>query len=201
MSTHETPQSNYSGCAGDGVLDEAVDPRMATWVAFLQAHAAVTRRLEAELSAERDLSLAEYDALLQLAVADERRLRMSELAERVILSRSGMTRLVDRLEQRRLIERRSCPSDARVLWATLTDSGFARLRDAMPVHMRGVEEHFLAAIPAEDGAALLHALEAIVGRLKGSAAVAACESAARFEGNGGAINVPVEFVKVGAAAE
>ena len=94
------------------------DPRLRAWVAFLQAHAVVTRRLEAELHAERDLSLAEYDALVQLAVADDRRLRMSELAERVVLSRSGVSRLVDRLEGDGLVARRACPTDARGSWAS-----------------------------------------------------------------------------------
>ena len=88
------------------------DPRLRAWVAFLQAHAAVTRRLEAELQAERGLSLADYDALVQLAIADERRLRMSELADRVVLSRSGVTRLVDRLEARRA-RRAACLPDGR----------------------------------------------------------------------------------------
>ena len=157
------------------------DPRLGGWIAFLQAHAAVTRRLEAELSAERGLSLAEYDALLQLAIADGRRLRMSELADRVVLSRSGMTRLVDRLEGDGLVERRTCESDARVLWATLTELGSQRLRAAVPVHMRGVEEHFLAVIPAEDRDAIRHGLEAVVARLRGEDAVRACASAARYE--------------------
>ena len=88
MITHDPTLNDVAACDGGGLLAEPADPRMATWVAFLQAHAAVTRRLEAELVSERRLSLAEYDALLQLAVADERRLRMSELAERVVLSRA-----------------------------------------------------------------------------------------------------------------
>jgi DNA-binding MarR family transcriptional regulator len=173
------PPHDVSTCSGED--SETTDPRWAGWVAFLRAHAAVTRRLEAELTAERGLSLAEYDALLQLAIAGERRLRMSELADRVVLSRSGMTRMVDRLAADGLIERRTCPSDARVLWATLTGAGLARLHDAMPVHLRGVEEHFLAVVPPDDQAGLRHGLEAIVSRLRGSDAVRACSSAARFE--------------------
>ncbi len=180
----QAPDTTVGTCLEAGESVVPVDPRLASWVAFLQAHAAVTRRLEAELVQERGLSLAEYDALLQLAIAPERRLRMSELADRVVLSRSGMTRLVDRLEADALVARRSCPTDARVLWATLTDEGLRRLRLAMPVHMRGVEEHFLAAIPDEDRGSILHALEAVVGRLRGNEAIAACESAARYEAAG-----------------
>jgi DNA-binding MarR family transcriptional regulator len=135
-------------------------------MAFLRAYAAVTRRLEAELHAERDLGLAEYDALVQLALADRRRLRMSELAERVVLSRSGVSRLVDRLEASGLVMRAACQEDARVSWATLTDAGYARLRDASPVHLRGVEKHFLAQISSGDREALVRALEGVVRGLR-----------------------------------
>ena len=89
-------------------IPRADDPRLRGWIAFLRAYASVTRRLEAELHAERDLGLAEYDALVQLALADNRRLRMSELADRVVLSRSGVSRLVDRLEAAGLVARAAC---------------------------------------------------------------------------------------------
>jgi DNA-binding MarR family transcriptional regulator len=126
------------------------DPGMQTWVRFLQAHAAVTRRLEAELQGECDISLAEYEALLQLELAGDGQLRMSELASGLLLSRSGVTRLVDRLEAGGDVERRTCPSDARGSFAVITDVGRARLRAAEPVHLRGVREHFLARIPEDE---------------------------------------------------
>lgn len=138
------------------------DPRLRAWVAFLQAYAVLTRRLEAELQAERGLSLADYDALVQLAIAEERRLRMSELAERVVLSRSGVTRLVDRLETDGLVMRRACPTDARGSWAELTPAGLDRLRGAAPVHLRGVDAHFLSPIAEADRDGLVRALEAVV---------------------------------------
>jgi DNA-binding MarR family transcriptional regulator len=138
------------------------DPRLRAWIAFLQAHAVVTRRLEAELRAERGLCLAEYDALVQLAIADDRRLRMSELADRVVLSRSGVSRLVDRLAAGGLVARRACPTDARGSWAELTPAGLDRLRDAAPVHLRGVEAHFLSPISEADREGLVRALEAVV---------------------------------------
>ena len=156
----------------------ADDPRLRAWIAFLRAYSAVTRRLEAELHAERDLGLAEYDALVQLALADDRRLRMSELAERVVLSRSGVSRLVDRLEMTGLVARAACKDDARVSWATLTDAGFARLRDASPVHLRGVETHFLAQIPDDDRQALVRALELVVRGLRPGGPAAATAPAA-----------------------
>ena len=152
------------------------DPRLRAWVAFLQAYAVVTRRLETELQAERGLSLADYDALVQLAIADRRRLRMSELADRVVLSRSGVSRLVDRLEGDGLVARRACPTDARGSWAELTPAGLDRLRHAAPVHLRGVDVHFLSPIAEEDREGLVRALEAIVRGLQtsGEAVPPAC---------------------------
>lgn len=150
--------------AGAGITDapHPDDPRLRAWVAFLQAHAALTRRLEAELRAERGLTLADYDALVQLAVADERRLRMSELADRTVLSRSGVSRLVDRLAADGLVVRRACPTDARGAWAELTPAGLDRLRHAAPVHLRGVERHFLAPLSDDEREALAGALETVL---------------------------------------
>ena len=128
----------------------ADDPGMVAWMRFLQGHAAVTRRLESELRGECDISLAEYETLLQLAQAEGGMLRMSDLADRLLLSRSGATRLVDRLEASGDVERRTCQSDARGSFAHLTPAGRARLRAAAPVHLRGVREHFLDVIPAAE---------------------------------------------------
>lgn len=114
---------------------------LGAWRSFLRAHSQISRTLEAELVAEHDLPLPSYDVLLQLAEAEGRRLRMTELADRVLLSRSGLTRLVDRLERDGLVERQACPNDARGTHAVLTDGGLARLRDAAPTHLRGVAEH------------------------------------------------------------
>lgn len=114
---------------------------MAAWRAFLNTHARITRRLETELMAEEDLALASYDVLVQLAEAPGRRLRMTELAGAVLLSRSGLTRLVDRLTREELVTRQACDDDARGTYAVLTPPGLARLRKASKVHLRGVEEH------------------------------------------------------------
>ena len=139
-----------------------IDPRLLPWVVFLRAHAAVSRALEAELEAEQSMSLADYEALIQLAHADGRRLRMSELADRMILTRSGISRLVDRLEAGRYVERVACSTDARGAYAMLTEAGYARLQAASPTHMRGVDEHFLSAIPSEDRAAFVRVLSDIL---------------------------------------
>jgi DNA-binding MarR family transcriptional regulator len=157
------------------------DPGMRAWVRFLQAHATVARRLEAELQAERDMSLAEYDALLQIAVSEGGRMRMSHLADSLLLSRSGATRLVDRLEGSGCVTRMSCPSDARGSYAALTDVGRARLRDAMPVHLRGVREHFLDRVPADELPGLTRTLERLSTRVP--ADDARCEAAAGIAGD------------------
>lgn len=113
------------------------------WRAFLQTHARVARRLEADLIARNDLPLAEFDVLFQLASADGSRLRMAELADRVLLSRAGITRLVDRLVADGLVGRLRCESDARGFYAVLTDDGRARLEAATPGHIESVRRTFL----------------------------------------------------------
>jgi DNA-binding MarR family transcriptional regulator len=115
--------------------------QLRAWRTFLRAHALVTRRLESDLLAEQRLPLASYDVLVQLVEAPERRLRMSELAERVLLSRSGLTRLVDRMEAEGLVRREACEDDARGLFTVLTDEGLDRLRSASGTHLRGVAEY------------------------------------------------------------
>lgn len=137
------------------------DPRLSTWAAFLRAHARVVRELERELQAEQRMALTDYDVLVQLAAAEDRRLRMSELADRLLLSRSGVTRLVDRLVAQGLVEREICDTDRRGQWAALTDAGLDRLRAAAPTHLRGVGEHFLDRMSPDD----LASMQAILARL------------------------------------
>jgi len=136
---------------------------LSTWRTFLRAHATVTRRLEAELVAEHELPLASYDVLVQLSEAPDRRLRMTELADRVLLSRSGLTRLADRLERDGLISRQACPSDARGTLAVLNDYGLARLQEAWPTHRRGVAEHVTGRLTADEVATLGTLLGKLVG--------------------------------------
>jgi DNA-binding MarR family transcriptional regulator len=138
------------------------DPRLAAWSTFLRAHARVVRELERELQAEQGLALTDYDVLVQLASADERRLRMSELADRLLLSRSGATRLVDRLVADGLVERTTCETDRRGQWAALTDAGRARLRRAAPIHLRGVAAHFTDRLTDDDLAALERTLDRVL---------------------------------------
>lgn len=119
-------------------------PELRVWRSFLSAHARVLRNLEAELLAEQRLSLVSYDVLVQLAEAPDRRLRMAELADRVLLSRSGVTRLVDRLERAGLVARQKVAADGRGVIAELTPAGLDRLRKASRTHLAGVARHFVA---------------------------------------------------------
>ncbi len=142
----------------------AQDPRIEPWRAFLQAHARVTRRLDEELRAEHDLSLAEYDALLSIAEAPDRRIRMRQLADRVILSKSGVTRLIDRLVLDGLVQRDACLSDARGAEAVLTTAGLDRLRRASRTHLRGIDEHFIAAVDQADLSVIQRSMRAVAER-------------------------------------
>jgi DNA-binding MarR family transcriptional regulator len=135
--------------------------QLAAWRTFLRAHASVTRRLEADLLEEHQLPLASYDVLIQLVEAPDRRLRMTELADRVLLSRSGLTRLVDRLEREGLVRREACETDARGLFAVLTDAGFVRLKTAAPTHLRGIDDYVVSRLDDAE----LAALGALLGRL------------------------------------
>ena len=139
----------------------ARDPRLAPWRAFLSAHVLVTRRLDEELRAEHDLSLAEYETLLAIAWAPDRRIRMRTLADSILLSKSGVTRLIDRLVADGLVERSACLSDARGAEAVLTEAGLERLRAASVTHLRGIDAHFLAAIEPEQLPAIEHAMRAV----------------------------------------
>jgi len=140
------------------------DPRIEPWRAFLQAHARVTRRLDEELRAEHDLSLAEYDALLTIADAPDRRIRMRQLADRVILSKSGVTRLIDRLVLDGLVQRDACLSDARGAEAVLTTAGLDRLRRASRTHLRGIDEHFITAVDEADLSVIQRSMRAVAER-------------------------------------
>jgi DNA-binding MarR family transcriptional regulator len=154
----------------------AHDPRLAPWRAFLTAHALVSRRLDDDLRTEQQMTLAEYAALVQLAEADGRRLRMNQLADGIVLSRSGATRLIDRLEADGLVERRNCSSDGRGAEAVLTETGLARLRQASTTHLRGIQAYFLGSVPPVDLDAIERSCSAIGDRVRAVGRPAACET-------------------------
>ena len=123
---------------------------LTAWRLFLRSHALVLRRLETDLLHEHQLPLASYDVLVQLVESPGHRLRMTELADAVLLSRSGLTRLVDRLEREGLVERQACVEDARGLFAVLTDSGLIRLRQASPTHLRGIHDYAVGRLSPDE---------------------------------------------------
>lgn len=116
---------------------------MRAWRDLLRVHALLVRELDDELRRAHGLPLSSYDVLVQLEDAPDRRMRMSELADAVLLSRSGLTRLVERLERDGLLSRADCPGDARGSYAVLTDAGLDKLHEARVTHLGGVRERFL----------------------------------------------------------
>src|SRR4051812_40425481 len=125
------------------------ETELGAWRGMLRVHAALVKQLDAELSSAHRLPLSSYEVLLNLEAAPGRKRRMSELADSVLLSRSGMTRLVDRLEREGLLERDHCTADGRGCFAVLTEKGRGVLESARPTHLGGVRERFLSQF-AED---------------------------------------------------
>ena len=116
---------------------------LGAWRGFLRLHSALVQRLDGELIAAHDLPLRSYEVLIYLANAPDQRLRMSDLSRSALLSASGVSRLVDRLESEGLVCRSRCEADGRGFFAVLTDAGEAKLREARPTHLAGVRRLFL----------------------------------------------------------
>ncbi len=116
--------------------------RLQSWVAFLRAHSAITRQLNVDLLNAHGLTLNDYEVLLMLSKAEDRRMRRVDLAQTVVLTASGITRLLDGLERAGFVEKDSCPTDARVSYAKLTLSGHEKLSEAAATHLSGVDELF-----------------------------------------------------------
>ena len=135
--------------------------RLEAWIRFLRAHAALTRELSAELVADHGLTLNDYEVLLHLARAPERRMRRVDLAESVLLTASGITRLLEGLERSGLVERVLCDSDRRVAYAQLTGAGLQKLREASRTHIAGIETLFVGRFTDEE----LATLSALLSRL------------------------------------
>jgi DNA-binding MarR family transcriptional regulator len=136
----ESPASDE----GPAVADERPEAGQRAWRGLLRAHACLAKRLDAALDQAHGLPLSSYEVLDRLEDSNAGRMRMCDLAEQAQLSRSGLTRLVDRLERERLIERCSCEQDARGSFACLTDGGRERLEEARVTHMAVVREQFFS---------------------------------------------------------
>src|ERR1044071_3852871 len=143
MSTSTTsPDTSLTGAA-EVPLRELARGELAAWRGLLRVHSALVKALDAELLATHGLPLTSYEVLINLQAAPGRRRRMAELADGVLLSRSGMTRLVDRLEREGLLERDACTDDGRGTYAVLTEKGEACLAEARRTHLDGVRGRFL----------------------------------------------------------
>ena len=132
--------------------------RMALWESLLRTVSALLRTFERELQESEGLSLPWYDVLIQLHEAPEGRLRMQALADSVVLSRSGLTRLIDRMEKAGLVRREHSTEDRRGYYAILTEEGQRVILQARPVHHRGIREHFTRHLDDTDVQALRTAL-------------------------------------------
>jgi DNA-binding MarR family transcriptional regulator len=143
-----------------------------TWIRFLRAHATILRQLNAELVAEHGLTVNDFEVLVHLSRAPERSLRRVDLVERVLLTPSGITRLLDGLERAGLVERAECATDRRVVYAKLTRAGLVKLAQARRTHLAGVSSLFVERYSSDE----LGALSALLGRLPGTGGEAeSCE--------------------------
>jgi len=148
------------------LLDQQQQPAVDAFVRLLRVHASVTRQLSAQLQAEHGLTINDYEALLLLSRADGRRMRRVDLASTLLLTPSGVTRLLDGLEAAGLVERVLCDSDRRVAYAALTDAGHARLEAASASHVAAVRALFEAHLAPEE----LAQLTELLGRLPAAGA-------------------------------
>ena len=142
ISLHDAPTAPFT------------DRELAAWRGLLQVHAEVTRILDAQMRAEHGMAVSSYEVLLFLAGAPDRRLRMSEIADRVLLSRSGLTRLVDRLVELGHVTRCGTPDDGRGSCAELTPAGLEAFEAAQHTHREGVRQAFLDRLSPADQVAL-----------------------------------------------
>lgn len=149
-----------------------VAPDLAAWVHFLRAHAAITRQLSARLEAAHGLTLSDYDVLVQLYYAPEQALRRVDLARTVLLTASGITRLLDGLERCGWVEKKACASDARVSYAALTKAGASKFEEAQSSHGADIEELFGSNFSAAERTQLAE----LLGRLPLAETSAACST-------------------------
>lgn len=143
--------------------------RLQTWELFLRTYTALTERFEHELAEAVQLPLVWYDVLVQLHYSPNQRARPQELAQRVALTKSGMTRRLDRMAAAGLISRETCETDRRGVEIVLTPAGEAALREAAPVHLRGIQRHFARYLSPEESATIAATFQRILTGLDQSA--------------------------------
>jgi DNA-binding MarR family transcriptional regulator len=151
---------------------QVTEPGFAAWLRFLRAHAAITRELSARLETQHGLTLSDYDVLVQLYHAEGRRMRRVDIARQVLLTASGITRLLDGLERGGLVAKERCSSDARVAYAVLTEAGVAKVETASDTHLVDIEELFSSSFEPLERAQLAE----LLGRLPLAATSPACSA-------------------------
>ena len=132
--------------------------QLESWISFLRSHSAITRELSAQLQREHGLTLNDYEVLLVLSHSEGGKMRRVDLAETILLTASGITRLLEGLERAGYVCKETCPSDARVSYAKLTDDGRQKLSEAAVTHLRGVDELFLGRYSGSELATLAELL-------------------------------------------
>jgi DNA-binding MarR family transcriptional regulator len=150
----------------------SAEPDLTAWLRFLRAHSAITRELSSRLEAVHELTLSDYDVLIQLYHAPERAMRRIDLARSVLLTASGITRLLDGLERAGYVGKKRCDSDARVTYAVLTPAGLRKVEDARGSHLADIEELFAAHFDPEERAQLAE----LLGRLPLAHTAEACSA-------------------------
>jgi len=136
---------------------------LSAWVGLLRGHAALTRALNADLVTDHGLTLSDYEVLLRLSRAPERKMRRVDLAEQVLLTASGITRLLDGLQASGFVDKAACSSDARVTYAVLTAAGHEKLRSAAGVHVAGIHAMFAERYSDDEMATLAELLSRLDG--------------------------------------
>lgn len=144
------------------MTDVLTGEELRVWRAFITAHAAVLRRIERDLAAAGAIPLTWYDVLIELYEAPGQRLRLHQLADAVVLSRSGLTRLVDRLEQAGLLTREVAATDRRGAFAVLNEAGIAAMRQAWPIYARGIQNAFARHLTDAEASVMAAAFERII---------------------------------------
>jgi len=149
-----------------------VEPGLHAWIRFLRAHAAITRELSARLEAQHGMTLSDFDVLVQLYHAPDRKMRRVDIARTVLLTASGITRLLDGLERAGMVAKERCSSDARVTYAVLTPEGVAACEAAQETHRADIEELFASQFDESERAALAE----LLGRLPLAPTSQACRA-------------------------
>jgi len=155
MIAYATTLGYLFSCLMERLMSEKInDGHLEAWRLFITAHTEVITRIDEQLASADQIPLHWYDVLIELYEAPERKLRMHELAQKVVLSRSGLTRLVDRLEKANLLHREIDSDDRRGFYAVLTEAGVGAMRAAWPVYSGGITAYFARHVSEEEAALL-----------------------------------------------